>query len=105
MPERGSGITESMQTIFLNHDAAPGFAAQLRAATALAGERLAEPMLLSWYDAARQLESPGGVSECGAAQPTDGVQAYARSRGAVLAVVFGEAIGTATLFCFADLAA
>ena len=94
-----------MQTVFLANGASLSFDAQLRLATALADQRLAEPMLLSWYDAARQLESPGGVSECGAAQPTDGVQAYARSRGAVLAVVFGETIGTATLFCFADLGA
>lgn len=92
-----------MQTVFLVNDSSLSFDAQLRLATALAAERLGEPMLLSWYDTTRQLESPGGVSECGAAAPTDGVVAYARSRGAVLAVAFGDSIETATLFCFADI--
>lgn len=78
------------------------FDAALAEARRLAGAALGEPMLLSWYDARRALESPRGVSECSAAAPTAGVLAYAGSRGGALAVECHAADGLAYLFCFAD---
>lgn len=76
----------------------------MRLAESAAASLLGEPMLLSWYDAARGVESPNGVSECHAAAPADGVRAYAASRGAALAVVFGGDERHATQFCFCDTA-
>jgi hypothetical protein len=92
-----------MQTIFLASDEPLPFERQLPVATAVAGALLGEPMLLSWYDAVRGIESPNGVSECGAAAPSDGVRAYAASRGGTLVVAFGAALGSATQFCFTDI--
>lgn len=80
------------------------FERQLSSANALAAQVLDEPMLLSWYDAARGIESPNGVSECGNAAPSDGVRAYAASRGGTLVIDFGEPLASATQFCFSDLA-
>lgn len=94
-----------MRTITLNSDEALSFDQQLPVASAIAGALLGEPMLLSWYDAARGIESPNGVSECGAAAPSDGVRAYAASRNGALVIAFGEPLASATQFCFADLSA
>lgn len=80
------------------------FDAALAAANRQAQALLRAPMLLSWYDARRALESPRGVSECSAAAPTAGVLAYAGSRGGALTVECHAADGLAYLFCFTDCA-
>jgi len=51
-----------------------------------AGKRLAEPMLLSWYDRDRDFECPQHASECHEASAIPGYVDYARSRGATLKV-------------------
>jgi len=85
-------------------DDLPGsaFALQQDIADSIATRELAEPMLLSWYDAGRGIESPNGVSECGHATPDAGVRQYAASRGAALAVELGER-PRQSVFCYLDL--
>ena len=92
-----------MKSIRLLADDPLHFEDQLRIADSIARTLLNEPMLLSWYDAARGIESPNGVSECGKAAPTDGVRAYAKARGGRLAVVFGSSIAEDTSFCFSEV--
>jgi len=58
----------------------------LALANAEAARRLAEPMLLSWYDRDRDFESPQHVSECHQASATPGYVDYALHRGATLKV-------------------
>jgi hypothetical protein len=87
-----------MREVRLNPGPLP-FAGRLRLAEATANELLAEPMLLSWYDGERGIESPNGVSECNVAAPTQGVWNYAAHRGGALAVWFDA---PTFLFCFRD---
>ncbi len=47
-------------------------------------------MLLSFWDALRGLESPGGVSECHVGCPVPGWQDYAQNRGGTLMVNFSR---------------
>ncbi|MBI2313796.1 MAG: AF1514 family protein [Betaproteobacteria bacterium] len=65
-------------------------AADYREALALAGaeaaKRLAEPMLLSWYDRDRNFEAPQHVSECHQGSRLPGYVEYALYRGATLKV-------------------
>lgn len=66
-----------------------GFDAALRLATVIAEHQLGDTtMLLSWYDRERDLESPGGVSECHEGCATKGSWDYALNRGARLAIRF-----------------
>ena len=84
------------------------FDRQKSLADAIAGALLGAPMLLSWYDAGRGIESPNGVSECSHAAPTDGVRHYAASRGGALAIELQRAIGEPAIysvFCYLDLGA
>jgi hypothetical protein len=61
-------------------------------AMAIAGreatERLAEPMLLSWYDRDRDFESPRHASECHTACATPGYVDYGIHHGATLMLDF-----------------
>ncbi|MCS6787305.1 MAG: AF1514 family protein [Thiobacillaceae bacterium] len=76
------------------------FAARLRLAQAIARQLLGEAMLLSFYDRDRNLESPGGVSECHVGCPIPGWQEYAESRGGTLMVDFEHG---RHVFCFMPL--
>lgn len=78
------------------------FESQRALADAAAEGALAAPMLLSWYDAWRGVESPNGVSECGHAGPDHGVRLYAASRGGALAVEVGQP-PRQSVFCYLDL--
>lgn len=60
--------------------------AALKLANQEAAMRLAEPMLLSWYDRDRDFESPQHASECHEASAIPGYVDYALSRGATLRV-------------------
>lgn len=83
------------------------FPAQQALADVVAADRLGEPMLLSWYDAGRGIESPHGVSECGQAAPDHGVRQYARSRGGALEIELELAPDVpeqVSVFCYLDLA-
>lgn len=55
-------------------------------ANAEARRRLAEPMLLSWYDRDRNFESPQHASECHEASAIPGYVDYGLSHGATLKV-------------------
>jgi hypothetical protein len=82
--------------------AAVSFSEQQALADTIAARELGEPMLLSWYDAARGVESPNGVSECSEAVADLGVRRYAASRGGALAVELG-APPACSVFCYLDL--
>jgi hypothetical protein len=71
-------------------------------ADAVASEQLVTPMLLSWYDAIHEVESPRGVSECSDAPADHGVRRYAAARGASLAVEVGSP-PACSVFCYLDL--
>jgi hypothetical protein len=74
------------------------FDAALDLATAIAARLLGDDtMLLSWYDRVRDLESPGGVSECHQGCPVRGFWDYAANRGARLAVDIDQG---RFVFCF-----
>jgi hypothetical protein len=64
----------------------PDYLAALALARTAAGARLAEPMLLSWYDRDRGFEAPQHVSECHQASAVPGYVDYALSHGATLKV-------------------
>ena len=91
------------------------FSAQQAAADEVARRELGTPMLLSWYDAIRDIESPNGVSECSEAAPDVGVRRYSASRGGSLEVELcelsemGDKEETGgpprvSVFCYLDLA-
>jgi hypothetical protein len=86
----------------LGLDAGAGFAEAMSAARRLAAERLADPMLLSWYDRDRDFESPQHASECGAPGAEPGYRVYALHRGARLEVSVEDG---RFVFLFADFAA
>jgi hypothetical protein len=90
-----------MQTLKVVWDA-PGleFTAAKRLADAAAGALLEEPLLLSWYDRQRDIESPQGVSECHRGCEVPGVVDYATSRGGALVVDINQA---GFLFCYRPL--
>jgi hypothetical protein len=93
-----------MRTIRMAADlAAIPFSEQQALADTVAASELGEPMLLSWYDAARGIESPNGVSECSEAAPDLGVRRYAASRGGALTVEIGPQ-PACSVFCYLDLA-
>jgi uncharacterized protein DUF5619 len=64
----------------------PDHHAALALATVEAASRLAEPMLLAWYDRDRDFESPQHASECHEASAIPGYVDYALSHGATLKV-------------------
>lgn len=64
--------------------------AAMQLANTEAAARLAEPMLLSWYDRDRNFEAPQHVSECHQAGAVPGYVDYALHRGATLKIDFGN---------------
>jgi len=58
----------------------------MRLAAREAGERLAEPMLLSWYDRDRGFESPAHAGECHLDSATPGYVDYGMNHGAGLMI-------------------
>lgn len=66
------------------------YRAAMQRANAEAAARLAEPMLLSWYDRDRDFEAPQHVSECHQASAVPGYVDYALHRGATLKIDFGN---------------
>jgi hypothetical protein len=71
-----------------------------RLADAAAERLLGGAMLLSFYDRDRDLESPGGVSECHQGCATPGWQDYAENRGGTLMVDFERG---RHVFCYRPL--
>ncbi len=59
-------------------------------ADTIAGERLGDYMLLSWYDRDRDFESPQHSSECHLDSATPGYVDYGLHHGATLKVDIGE---------------
>ena len=76
------------------------FDTALRRATQVAGERLGENMLVSWYDRERDLESPAHASEYHEGREVKGFWDYALNHGATLTVVFDAG---RFVFCFRPL--
>jgi hypothetical protein len=76
------------------------FAQAKRLADAVAAERVEEPLLLSWFDRGRGVESPAGVSECHRGCATPGYVDYAAARGGALVVDIGQG---AYVFCYRPL--
>jgi hypothetical protein len=62
------------------------YLAAMAIAQAEAQQRLAEPMLLSWYDRDRDFESPQHVSECHRDSAVPGYVDYGIHHGATLKV-------------------
>lgn len=81
--------------------AALSFEAAKRLADSTAAALLEEPVLLSWYDRPRDIESPAGVNECHRDCPTPGYIDYAANRGGALVVDIG---GGEYVFCYRPLA-
>lgn len=71
-----------------------------RLADAAAAALLDEPLLLSWHDRQRGMESPQGVSECHVGCAVPGAVDYAANRGGRLVVNIGQG---AYLFCYRPL--
>lgn len=69
-------------------------------ADALASDRIDDPVCLSWFDRARDRESPAHVSECHGDCEFPGSVEYAISRGATLIVAVGD---NDYLFCYRPL--
>lgn len=69
-------------------------------ADAAAEKLVEEPILLSWYDRPRDLESPRGVNECHRSCNVPGYVEYAMSRGGVLIVDVADG---AYVFCYRPL--
>ena len=65
-----------------------------------AGELLAEPVCLSWFDRERNREAPAHVSDCRDDCDTPGWEEYAASRGGTLKVVVDDG---AYVFCYRPL--
>lgn len=78
----------------------PDFNQAKRLADTAAAARLDTPLLLSWYDRARDLESPAGVGECHRGCATPGFIDYAASRGGTLVV---DVAHGAYVFCYRPL--
>jgi len=92
-----------MNTLHIDADALGlDFDACRKLAEAVAGHLLGENMLLSFYDRERDLESPGGVSECHRGCAIPGWVEYAQSRGATLMLSFSQG---RFAFCFMPLTA
>lgn len=90
-----------METLHVQWDGpALAFAPAKRLADAAAEALLQEPLLLSWYDRQRDIESPAGVSECHSHCETRGCVDYAASRGGRLLVDIGHG---SYLFCYRPL--
>lgn len=89
-----------MKRIQLEAGGALDFNQAKRLADAAAAARLDAPLLLSWYDRARELESPAGVGECHRGCATPGFIDYAASRGGTLVV---EVADGAYVFCYRPL--
>ena len=90
-----------MKKIFLKSATGrSGFAEAKSLSEATASDELDEPILLSWYDKARDMESPRGVSECHTDCDTPGCVDYAANRGGALVVDIDNG---AFLFCYREL--
>lgn len=87
-----------MKTLHLESgDWAADFTQCHRLAGRLAEGLLDTPMLLSFYDRERDLESPNGVSECHQGCTTPGWVDYAVNRGGSLMIDFDHG---RFVFCF-----
>ncbi len=91
-----------MQTLLLtSEDLTFDFAAAKRAADALAESLLGEHVCMSWYDKARDQESPAHVSECHEENcEIPGYVEYAENRGAEIKVEVGDGD---FIFCYRSL--
>lgn len=80
-----------MKTIRLEGDGIElEFAVCKPLADAMAAQLLGETICLSWYDQAKDQESPAHVSECHEACDIPGYIEYAESRGGQLRIVCGD---------------
>lgn len=73
-----------------------------RMADSAADEKIDEPILLSWYDKPRDIESPAGVSECHIGCSVRGCVDYAANRGGTLTVDINNGM---YLFCYMPMSA
>ena len=90
-----------METLHIRWEGATlGFSAAKRLADGAAEVLLQEPILLSWYDKLRDVESPAGVSECHSQCDVPGCVDYAANRGGTLLV---DIDGGNYLFCYRPL--
>ena len=89
-----------MQTLNLDYAETLDFIRAKQLADSVAGVLVDEPMLLSWYDRQRDIESPAGVSECHVGCEVRGCVDYARHRGGALCVDINRG---EYLFCYRPL--
>ncbi len=90
-----------MKTLHLDSDELDlDFNACLKLAEVNAQHLLGAAMLLTFYDRDRNLESPGGVSECHQGCAVPGWVDYAKNHGGTLIVNFGRG---RFVFCFMPL--
>ncbi len=68
----------------------PDYLRAMKLADGIAGERLGDYMLISWYDRDRDFESPQHSSECHQDSAVPGYVDYALSHGATLKVDFED---------------
>ena len=71
-------------------EALPDYLRAMKLADEIAGERLGDYMLISWYDRDRDFESPQHSSECHQDSAVPGYVDYALSHGATLKVDFED---------------
>ena len=90
-----------MKTVFLNEENQElSFSQAKILANDTADSQLEEPVMLSWYDQVRDMESPSGVSECHQDCDIPGCVEYAQSRGGALIVNIANG---KYLFCYREL--
>lgn len=89
-----------MDWITLQSNSECDFNGAKRLAEASAEERMADPVLLSFFDRERNIESPQGVSECHRDCAIPGYVEYAQTRGGTLVVDVNDG---AYIFCYRPL--
>ncbi len=76
-----------IKTVSLSPRPSPSdYRAAMHLAKEIAGQHLDSPMLIAWYDADRDFESPQHTGECHLDTAVPGYIAYARHRGANLKI-------------------
>ena len=90
-----------MRTIAIRSSGDGEFLDARREATVAAEAVLGESVCMSWYDRARDRESPAHASECHGSCEVPGYVEYALNRGAKVKVVVDDG---AYVFCFRPLA-
>ena len=75
-----------VEVVGLGDESLADYRAAMARADAIAGERLGDYMLLSWYDRDRDFESPQHSSECHQDSATPGYVDYGLHHGATLKV-------------------